>query len=83
MCFAFGWSFRCAFQISDPCRLTSSSQNSKAMVSFAREAREEVLVAKAQCEERQRVLDEMSRELQESGWDGTPILDDPIRHDCD
>ena len=35
-----------------------------------REAREEVLVAKAQCEERQRVLDEMSRELQESGWDG-------------
>jgi hypothetical protein len=27
------------------------------------------------------VLDEMSRELQESGWDGTPILDDPIRHD--
>ena len=40
---------------------------------FPREAREEVLVAKAQCEERQRVLDEMSRELQESGWDG-PIL---------
>lgn len=56
------------------------------MATFAREAREEVLVAKAQCEERQRVLDEMSRELQESGWDGTPILDrldDPIRHDCD
>lgn len=30
------------------------------------QAREEVLMAKAQCEERQRVLDEMSRELQES-----------------
>lgn len=32
-------------------------------------ARQEVELAKGQCQERQRVLDEMSRELQERGWD--------------